>query len=93
VCLLTKKKFVFVYEIRDTKVNGAKYQDEWLSNAIQESNHKYQDGLGIYTAVVDHGGRVQFGKVYPISLGHNEVPIQMDDALTSWGPGYQQAKK
>ena len=61
--LLTKKEFVFVYKICDTEINGAEYQDEWLGNAIQESNHKDQDSLGIYGAVVDHGRRVQLGKV------------------------------
>jgi len=51
---LTKKEFVFVHEICDTKVNGAKYQDEWLRNAVYEGNHKYQDSLWIYGAVIDH---------------------------------------
>jgi hypothetical protein len=51
---LTKKKFVFVHKVRNTKVNGAKYQDEWLRNTIYEGDHKYQDCLWIYGAVVDH---------------------------------------
>ena len=51
---LTKKKFVFVHKVCDTKVNGAEYQDEWLCDAVYEGNHKYQDSLRIYGAVVDH---------------------------------------
>jgi hypothetical protein len=73
VYLLTKKKFVFVYKIRNAEVNGAEYQDEWLGNAIQESNHKYQDSLGIYGAVIDHRRRVQLGKVCWGSLGYNSM--------------------
>jgi hypothetical protein len=73
VSLLTKKEFVFVYKICDTEINGAEYQDEWLGNAIQESNHKDQDSLGIYGAVVDQGRRVQLGKVCWRSLGQNSM--------------------
>ena len=61
--LLTKKKLVFVHEICGTKVYGAKNEDEWLGDAIQEGNHEYQDSLRIHSAVIDHRRRIQFSKI------------------------------
>lgn len=31
---LTKKKLVFVYKVRSTKIYGAKNEDEWLGDAV-----------------------------------------------------------
>ena len=60
---LTKKKLVFVYKVCNTKIYGAKNEDEWLGDAVQECDHKNQDCLRIHSAIIDHRRRVQFSKI------------------------------
>lgn len=60
---LTKEKLVLVYKVRSTKIYGAKNEDEWLGDAVQERDHENQDSLRIHSAIIDHRRCVQFSKI------------------------------
>lgn len=60
---LTKKKLVFVYKVRSTKIYGAENEDEWLGDAVQECDHENQDSLRVHSAIIDHRRCVQLSKI------------------------------
>ncbi len=60
---LTEEKLVLIHDIPNAKVHGTKDENKRLYDAVQERHREYQDGLGIYDAVVYHRRGVEFRKV------------------------------
>lgn len=61
---LTKKQFVFVYNVTDAKVECPKYQNHRLDYTIQQGHHEYEDSLRVHNAVIDHWRRIQLGIIF-----------------------------